>query len=104
VNIKKLCTFGVDTSTRIGFYAFRSNKIFQVNSTNANKEDNNFNKISSDATVTVETLLSATIYNIENVNNVDMCADYVTKLIENVTISLKRIQVCFRRQFKELFK
>jgi len=92
----------VDTSTRIGFFAFRNDKIFQVDSTNANKEDSYRNKISSDAIVTIETLLSATVY-IENVYNVDNCADYVKELNENVTISFKRIRVSSRRQNEEFF-
>ena len=86
-----LCT---GANGRVSFYAFRDDKIYQTSRSDTD-DNKDAHKIPSDATITVQTLLSATIY--------DDYEEYVAlskfykgdqkNKSNNIIVSFERIQV-----------
>jgi len=68
----------------VSFYAFRDDSLYQ-NNQKKQKGIEDDHKIATDATIIVETLLSATVHDVGN--------DSLEELEENVTISFQLLKV-----------
>ena len=73
-----------DTGGRVSFYAFRDDSLYQTGQTNQQGQEHS-NQISRDAAIVSETLLSATVHDVDDGN--------LSDLEENITISFQRKKV-----------
>ena len=73
-----------DTGGRVSFYAFRDDSLYQAGQTNQQGQEHS-NQISRDAYIVAETLLSATVHDVDDGN--------LSDLEENITISFQRLSV-----------